>query len=96
MKIRFAGIVCVLALAGVLAYLHAQTTIAQSTLPTGAIGRYQVVASDIDYTSSGGVLKHKAPIRIDTQTGQTWELTEINDDKTHAVTFYWIKLNELK
>jgi hypothetical protein len=94
MKIKIAGIICLFVIVGAWVYVHAQTT-AQAALPTGANGRYQVVAADIDYTSMGGNLKHKTAIRIDTQTGWTWELVEI-EEKPVGRAFYWLRTNEDK
>lgn len=95
MKLKAAGIVCLLFVIGALVYVHAQTA-AQAALPTGANGRYQVIAADIDFSGMGGTLKHKTAIRIDTQTGQTWEATEIGDGKGGG-TFYWVRtINEGK
>jgi len=88
MKIKAAVIVCLLVVIGAWVYVHAQTT-AKPTLPTGENGRYQIIQADIDYTGMGGVLKHKTVIRIDTQTGRTWELAEIGDGKGGG-TFIWL------
>jgi hypothetical protein len=66
-----------------------------SSLPSGTNGRYQVIAADIDSEGMGGELKHKTAIRIDTQTGETWSLEEI-DDKNGGGNFYWVKLQEAR
>ena len=94
MKIKIAGIICVLALIGAWAYIHAQTT-AQTGLPSGQNGRYQIVAMDFDPENLAGNLKHKTAIRIDTQTGHTWELTEL-PMKDGGSNLYWMELNEAK
>jgi hypothetical protein len=98
MKMKVAGIVCVLLLIGAWALVHAQTVTpsASSALPSGSNGRYQVIPADIDFTDMGGKLKHKTAIRIDTQTGQTWELTEVGDLKNGGISFVWVKSNEMK
>jgi hypothetical protein len=93
MNLKTTGIVCFFVLIGAWALVHAQAT-SQSNMPAGANGRYQVVAAEIDYSSMGSNLKYKTAIRVDTQTGQTWELTEVDDAKTHGAGFYWVKSNE--
>lgn len=95
MKNKTAGIVCILVLVGAWVYAHTQTP-ASSSLSTGANGRYQVVAAEIDYKNMGGTLGHKTAIRIDTQTGKTWELTEIDNDKGAGGGFYWVPSNDVK
>jgi hypothetical protein len=75
MKPKTAGIVCVLVVIGAWVYVHAQTA-AQPALPTGPNGRYEVVALDFDETVFSGE-KYKSAIRIDTQTGRTWEMMEV-------------------
>jgi hypothetical protein len=98
MKITAAAIICLLITVGTWVYVHAQTNApAPFSLPAGANGRYQVVAADIDFTNAlGGTLKYKTTIRIDTQTGQTWALSELKDDKTGIIRFVWTKLAEDK
>jgi hypothetical protein len=100
-------VVCLSILIGALIYLRAQTTtpvhpsgrtglsIEANPLPSGANGRYQVIAADIDAEGMGGELKHKTAIRIDTQTGRTWSLDEISDNNGGA-NFYWVPLQEIK
>jgi hypothetical protein len=92
MKIKVAGIACLLVLAGAWMYVHAQT-VTHYILPSGPTGRYQVVAFDFDETSMSGVMTHKSALRIDTQTGQTWELIEL-PGKTGGRNIYWEELNE--
>jgi uncharacterized protein YraI len=94
MKLKIAGFTLLLTLIGAWAYVHAQTTTKYS-LPSGSSGRYQVVAVDFDETTMSGVMKHKSAIRIDTQTGQTWELTELQG-KEGGRNLYWEELNEYK
>lgn len=98
MKIWIAGIICLLGLTGVLVYAHAQTsnpTSGPSFLAPGAVGRYQIVAMDFDESSMSGVMKHKTAIRVDTQTGATWELVELQG-KSGGRNFYWEPLSEEK
>ena len=97
MKIKIAAIACLLALIGAWVYIHAQTVppsggtaLSSEALPTGATGRYQVIAADVDAEGMGGTLKHKTAIRIDTQTGRAWSLDEVDNN------FYWIPLQEIK
>jgi hypothetical protein len=94
MKIKIAGIACVFVLIGAWVYVHAQTT-TKFSLASGSAGRYQVVAVDFDETTMSGMMKHKSAIRIDTQTGQTWELTELQG-KEGGRNLYWEELNEYK
>ena len=96
MKFKLAGIVlaCVLVIVGAWTFVHAQTTATTTPqLPVGANGRYQVIAADIDSEGFNGDMKHKTAIRIDTQTGQTWDLVEI---PIHGGgrDFFWMKLQE--
>jgi hypothetical protein len=92
MKIKVVGIACLLVLIGAWAYIHAQT-VSHYNLPSGSNGRYQVVAFDFDETSMSGVMTHKSALRIDTQTGQTWELIEL-PEKAGGHNIYWEELNE--
>jgi hypothetical protein len=97
MKIRVAGIVCLLILAGAWVYLHAQNN-AQAALPTGVNGRYQVVPVEFD-DGFAGKPDRKMVIRIDTQTGQTWTLYEYADvtsgGQVGAHRISWGKVGEL-
>ena len=77
MKIKVVGIACLFVLIGAWVYVHAQT-VTHYILPSGPVGRYQVVALDFDETTMSGVMKHKTAVRIDTQTGQAWELGRVN------------------
>ena len=92
MKIKIAGIVCLLVLVGAWVYVRAQTA-TKDVLSTGANGRYQVVAVDFDETVWNGDLKHKSAIRIDTQTGKTWELMEV-PAKPGGRALVWLPLGE--
>jgi hypothetical protein len=94
MKGKTAGIACILVLIGAWVYVHAQPA-AQSAVPAGSNGRYQVVAADIDSEGMGGNLKHKTAIRVDTQTGKAWSLDEI-EDKNGGGNFYWVPLQEIR
>lgn len=92
MKIKVAGVVCALVLIGAWVYVHAQTT-AHYALPSGPNGRYQVVAVDFDETAMNGMMKHKTAVRIDTQTGQAWELVEL-EGKSGGRNLFWEELSE--
>ena len=92
MKAKFAGIVCLLILAGAWFYIHAQAS-AGPTLPTGPNGRYQIMAVDFDPENLAGNLKHKTAIRIDTQTGHTWELLELPVTGGGS-RLYWLSMYE--
>jgi hypothetical protein len=95
MKIRLAAIVCILVLIGAWVYAHARPTPTSSlSLPVGAAGRYQVTSTDIDIPSTGGELKYKTAIRIDTQTGQTWTISQSKDPTTGVITLLWVKVSE--
>jgi hypothetical protein len=97
MKTKIAGIVCVLVLVGAWVYVHAEAT-NQPTLPAGTNGRYQVVPVEFDSWTAGEPSKKKV-IRIDTQTGQTWQLYEYADTtpdgKEGAHRLGWGKIGEL-
>jgi hypothetical protein len=98
MKFKLAGIVlaCVLVIVGAWAFVHAQTTATTTPqLPVGANGRYQVIAADIDSEGFNGEMKHKTAIRIDTQTGHTWDLVEL-PVQGGGSNWYWMSLNEDK
>ncbi len=92
MKLKIAGLSCLIVLVGAWVYAHAQIA-ASTTLPAGTNGRYQVIAADIDSEGMGGNLKHNTAIRIDTQTGKTWSLDEI-DSTDGGMNFYWVPLQE--
>jgi len=80
MKSKLAGIVlaCLLT-AGGWTFIRAQgNAIVSPPLPVGANGRYQVVAADIA-PGDDQDMKSKTAIRVDTQTGKTWILTEYQD-----------------
>lgn len=94
MKLKIAGILCILVLVGAWVYIHAQTT-AHYTLPPGSNGRYQIVAVDFDETAMSGMMKHKTAVRIDTQTGKAWELVEL-EGKGGGRNLYWEELSEYK
>jgi hypothetical protein len=94
MKFKIAGITLLLTLIGALVYAHAQTNTKYNLVP-GPAGRYQVVAVDFDETTMSGMMKHKSAIRIDTQTGQTWELIEL-ESKNGGRNLYWQELSEYK
>ena len=87
MKTRVVGIVCVLVIVGAWAYIHAQAT-AQVALPSGANGRYQVVAVDFD----DSIIKQKSAIKIDTQTGRTWMLTETGGTGQKKGAIVWTEI----
>ena len=89
---KIAGIACLLVLIGAWAYVHAQTN-TKLSLSNGPVGRYQVVPFDFDETMMSGMLKHKSAIRVDTQTGQTWELVEL-PGKDGGHNLYWQAFNE--
>jgi hypothetical protein len=96
MKTKATGIICLFVIIGAWAFVHAQATIvAAPSLPAGANGRYQVIAADIDSEGMGGTLKHKTAIRIDSQTGRTWDLVEI-PGREGGSNFYWQELQEDK
>jgi len=95
MNIKVLGTTCLILAVGFFAWSlgHSQQTSTAAQAPSGQIGRYQVVTATIDFSSMGGTLQHKAAIRIDTQTGRTWELNEI--DLPHGGgSFDWIPLND--
>jgi len=94
MKTKAAGIVCILVIVGAWVYVHAQVTTSPA-LPTGPNGRYEIVAIDFDETIFSGALKHKSAIRIDTQTGRTWELMEVQG-KEGGRNLVWSGMNEEK
>jgi hypothetical protein len=95
MKAKTAGIACILALIGAWVYAHAlHVPTSTLSLPVGAAGRYQVTAADIDIPSTGGELKYKTAIRIDTQTGQTWTISQVKDPNTGTITLLWAKMDE--
>jgi len=94
MKIKIAGLLCLLFVIGLWVYAHAQSSKALPLSP-GTNGRYQVVAVDFDLTTMSGLMKHKTAVRIDTQTGQTWELVEL-ESKNGGRNLYWEPLNEEK
>jgi len=95
MKSRAVGAVCLLVLIGAWVYAYARPTATTTlSLPTGAVGRYQVTAADIDIPSTGGELKYKTAIRIDSQTGQTWTISQVKDPTTGVVTLLWVKVDE--
>jgi hypothetical protein len=95
MKVRFAALACILVLVGAWVYAHARPTPTSSlSLPVGAAGRYQVTSTDIDIPSTGGELKYKTAIRIDTQTGQTWTISQSKDQNTGVITLLWVKMDE--
>jgi hypothetical protein len=84
MKIKVAGIFCVLVLVGAWVYVKAQTApqvVAKVGLPLGTNGRYQIVAAEIATGDKWGdkEIKSKTVVRIDTQTGQAWRLVESED-----------------
>ena len=92
MKAKFAGIACLLILAGAWFYIRAQAS-AGPTLPIGPNGRYQIIAVDFDPENMAGNMKHRTAIRIDTQTGHAWELTEL-PTKEGGSNLYWLSLYE--
>jgi hypothetical protein len=95
MKTKTIGIAILCAVLALSAWTlgHSQQTAkTTATLPSGT-NRYPIVAADIDFSAMGGKLPHKSAIRIDTQTGKTWELTEIDEPKG-AMSFVWVSLNE--
>lgn len=93
MKLKDAGIVCLLVLVCALIYVHAQSTSPASS--TGANGRYQIVPIDFDYPSHEESPQHKTAMKIDTQTGRTWELIEFKtmDNAPHLG---WAERAEIK
>jgi hypothetical protein len=94
MRVRILVGFFLMAAAVVSLYAFAQTR--EPVLPTpGQPGRYQVVSADIDLTTMSGALKHKTAIRIDTQTGQTWELVEL-EAKNGGRSLHWDLLGEVK
>lgn len=101
MKTKAAVIVCLFVIIGAWAYVHAQTSAAsaQSALPSGANGRYQVVSAEFDSGWEGQPNK-KMIIRTDTQTGKTWTLIEYADatadGKTGEHHRVWAELGEFK
>jgi len=61
-------------------------TIAAPELPSGAVGRYQIISSRV-YSlglQSGQPVGHEIAVtlRLDTTTGQTWQLWSLNVDGT--------------
>ncbi|SPE40204.1 exported hypothetical protein [Candidatus Sulfotelmatobacter sp. SbA7] len=96
MNRRLIAIISVFAFAASLIVVYGQSsTNIRSALPEGSVGRYQVIASDIDSQGMGGNLKQKTAIRIDTQTGKTWHLVEL-PGKEGGSNFYWEELSELR
>ena len=93
MRAKFAVIICILVLVGAWVYAHARPTSTLS-LPIGAVGRYQITATDIDIPGLSEDMKYKGAIRIDTQTGQTWTLSRTIDRNTGVVTLLWTKMDE--
>lgn len=87
MKRKVAVGICLFAVVGVWLYVHAQTTVALKSpeavsLPTGSSGRYQVIAVETDYPNwREDNIKSKTAIKLDTQTGRSWILTEYKDSK---------------
>jgi len=98
MVLVFAGL---LVIVGGWTFAHTQTPTSvvgfgTAPLPAGPTGRYQLIAADVDFTGMGGRLKHASALRIDTETGKTWELSEIDDPKTGGISFAWLPLNETR
>ena len=94
MKNKLITATCLAGIACAWAYVHGQAG-TRPILQSGSNGRYQVISADIDAEGLGGNLKHKTSIRIDTETGDTWSLDEI-DSSTGGGNFYWVKLQEAK
>lgn len=102
MKIKIVvALASLLVIVGGWTFAHTQTPMSAvgsglAPLPTGPTGRYQLIAADVDFTTMGGKFKVTSALRIDTQTGKTWELSELDDPKTGGVSFAWVPLNETR
>lgn len=93
------GIACVLTLIGLWAYVHAQTPTPSSVVKLSSYaetpGRYRVSQVDLDYPAWGeSNLKEKTAMKVDTQTGQTWLLTEYKD-ASGAPHLEWVEKSDI-
>lgn len=95
MNLKNVGIVCLLIAASLFAWTigHAQQTQPSAqTLPAGQSGRYQLVRATINFSATGGMPAKQTVIRIDTQTGKTWELWE--QKGSVGIESLWVPLSE--
>lgn len=90
-------IVCLLVAASFSAWsiAHAQQHNSASALVAGQNGRYQLSTATIDFSAVNGTPTQRTIIRIDTQTGKTWEL-ENQPTSGGGFESLWIPLNETK
>jgi hypothetical protein len=92
MKIKAVVIACVVIVVSFCAWSVGRT---QQTagLPSGQNGRYQVVGATVDFSATGGMPAKQTVIRVDTETGKTWELFE-QKSSTAGIETLWIPINE--
>ena len=64
-----------------------------SALAVGQNGRYQLSEATIDFSAMNGMPARRTVIRVDTQTGKTWELTELKT-ATGGFESFWLPLSE--
>ena len=97
MRLKIAGIVCLLVVLGICAwvYTRAQGTPTATGMQATPTGRYQVLSAELDFTAFGGQFHQKTVIRINTQTGQAWRLQE-ETDKTGGHFWQWQVVEERK
>lgn len=97
MRTKIAGIVCLLTILGVCAwvYAHAQSAQTATGMQPTPSGRYQILSAELDFTASGGQLNQKTVIRINTQTGQAWRLQEATD-KSGGRYWKWDAVADIK
>jgi hypothetical protein len=68
------------------------------TLPPGQNGRYQIITASIDsvndpHTQGGESVPARTILRIDTQTGRTWKMVELQGTSGYP-TQSWEPINE--
>jgi hypothetical protein len=68
------------------------------TLPPGQDGRYQIITASIDSvythrTENGESIPIRTILRIDTQTGRTWRMEELQGTSGYP-TQSWVPINE--
>jgi hypothetical protein len=85
------GMVCLVFAVGFCAWSLGYTQ--QTALPAGQDGRYQIVPAAVDFSSTGGMPAKQTVIRVDTQTGKTWELFEQKGPVAGFETL-WVPLSE--
>ena len=84
MNRKISGLICALTLIGVWAYVQAQTPlpspISKASPASEVSGRYKVIQIDLDMPAWGDDNpKERTAMKIDTQTGRTWLLTQYKD-----------------